>query len=271
VINVVTKRPQFIDQTNVGFRYGSWDFYRPTVDFQRVWILGKSGCRFNGAYQNNNSFRSHVKGERIYVNPSIAFRPDDKTYINVEMDYLHDKRTPDRGTINLAPGDTEALYHMPKGKFLGYASDFATTETYNFATTAIRQLNDKLKVRVAFVNSTSNSANEASSISLPTGGTNYNIRQRTIGKSESLDINRVLQLDFIGEQVKTGFIKHTFQVGFDWRETETSSVTYEAYKNSIADANLITARPTEINGVKYAANPLDTFDVVNGSIPNIFP
>jgi iron complex outermembrane receptor protein len=227
--------------------------------------------RFNGAYQNNNSFRSHVKGERIYVNPSIAFRPDDKTYINVEMDYLHDKRTPDRGTINLAPGDTEALYHMPKGKFLGYTSDFATTETYNFATTAIRQLNDKLKVRVAFVNSTSNSANEASSISLPTGGTNYNIRQRTIGKSESLDINRVLQLDFIGEQVKTGFIKHTFQVGFDWRETETSSVTYEAYKNSIADANLITARPTEINGVKYAANPLDTFDVVNGSIPNTLP
>ena len=27
VINVVTKRPQFIDQTNIGFRYGSWDFY----------------------------------------------------------------------------------------------------------------------------------------------------------------------------------------------------------------------------------------------------
>ncbi|EFK37950.1 Ferric hydroxamate uptake [Chryseobacterium gleum] len=272
VINVVTKRPQFIDQTNVGFRYGSWDFYRPTVDFQRVLDQqGKVAVRFNGAYQNNNSFRSHVKGERIYVNPSIAFRPDDKTYINVEMDYLHDKRTPDRGTINLAPGNIEALYHMPKGKFLGYTSDYSMTETYNFATTAIRQLNDKFKVRAAFINSVTNSDSEASSISLPTGGTNYNIRQRTIGKSESLDVNRVLQLDFIGENVKTGIINHTFQVGFDWRETETSSVTYEAYKNSIAPGNLITARPTEIAGVKYAANPLDIFDVVNGSIPNTLP
>ncbi|MCQ9636512.1 TonB-dependent siderophore receptor [Chryseobacterium sp. WG23] len=272
VINVVTKRPQFIDQTNVGFRYGSWDFYRPTVDFQRVLdSQGKVAVRFNGAYQNNNSFRSHVKGERIYVNPSVAFRPDDKTYINVEMDYLHDNRTPDRGTINLATGDVEALYHMPKGKFLGYTSDYAKTEAYNFSTTAIRQLTNHLKVRAAFVNSVSNSDGEASSVSLPTGGTNYNIRQRTIGKSESLDINRVLQLDFIGEKIKTGFINHTFQVGFDWRETETSSVTYEAYKNSIAPENLITARPTKIGNTTYGANPLDIFDVVNGAIPNTLP
>ena len=260
VINVVTKRPQFIDQTNVGFRYGSWDFYRPTIDFQRVVdSQGKVAVRFNGAYQNNNSFRSHVQAERIYINPSITYLPDDKTEINVEMDYLNDNRTPDRGTINTAPGDTEALYHMPKGKFLGYASDYAKTETYNFSTTAVRKLSDKLKFRVAFINSVSNKDNESSSISVPAGG-NYNMRRRIIGKSESEDINRVLQLDFIGQNVKTGFVNHTFQVGFDWRETETSAVTYKAYKNSIAAANLINAN-----------NPLDVFDVVNGTIPNVLP
>ncbi len=272
VINVVTKRPQFINQTNVGFRYGSWDFYRPTVDFQRVLdSQGKVAVRFNGAYQNNNSFRTHVGAERIYINPSITYRPDDKTEINVEMDYLNDNRTPDRGTINTAPGDIEALYHMPKGKFLGYTSDYNKTETFNFATTAVRKLNDKFKVRAAFINSNNNGDNEASSISLPTGGTNYNIRQRVIGKSESEDVNRVLQFDFIGQDVKTGFINHTFQVGFDWRETETSAVTYNAYKNSIAPQNLITARATKIGSTNYPANPLDTFDVVNGSIPNTLP
>ncbi|WP_139420586.1 TonB-dependent siderophore receptor [Chryseobacterium mulctrae] len=272
VINVVTKRPQFINQTNVGFRYGSWDFYRPTVDFQRVLDShDKVAVRFNGAYQNNNSFRTHVGAERIYINPSITYRPDDKTEINVEMDYLNDNRTPDRGTINTATGDIEALYHMPKGKFLGYTSDYNKTETFNFATTAVRKLNDKFKVRAAFINSNNNGDNEASSISLPTGGTNYNIRQRVIGKSESEDINRVLQFDFIGQDVKTGFINHTFQVGFDWRETETSAVTYNAYKNSIAPQNLITARATKIGSTNYPANPLDTFDVVNGSIPNTLP
>ncbi|MFC0342782.1 TonB-dependent siderophore receptor [Epilithonimonas hispanica] len=276
VINVVTKRPQFINQTSVGFRYGSWDFYRPTLDFQRVLDSeGKVAVRLNAAYQNNNSFRSHVQGERIYVNPSITYRPDDKTEINVEMDYLNDNRTPDRGTINAAPGNVEALYHMPKGKFLGYSSDYSKTETFNFATTVTRKLTDKLKARVAFISSNSNSDSESSSVSLPQGGTDYNIRQRIIGKSESEDINRVLQLDFIGQDIKTGFINHTFQVGFDWRETETSAINYNAYKNSISDANLITARSRTVNtptgSVTYAANPLDTFDVVNGSISNTLP
>ncbi|WP_238555153.1 TonB-dependent siderophore receptor [Chryseobacterium sp. P1-3] len=271
VINVVTKRPQFIDQTNIGFRYGSWDFYRPTLDFQRVLdSQGKVAVRFNGAYQNNNSFRSHVSGERIYVNPSVAFRPDDKTYINVELDYLHDKRTPDRGTINTAPGDVEALYHMPKGKFLGYSSDYLKTQTYNFATTAVRKLTNKLKVRAAFVNSVTNTDNLASSIALPKGETNYNIRQRTIGRSESEDINRVLQLDFIGEQIKTGIINHTFQVGFDWRETETSSVGYKIYKNSVSPENLLSSA-APVNGKPFTSVPLDRFDVVNGTIPNELP
>ncbi|SKB93667.1 iron complex outermembrane recepter protein [Soonwooa buanensis] len=272
VINVVTKRPQFIDQTNVGFRYGSWDFYRPTLDFQRVLDSDKKvAVRFNAAYQNNNSFRSFVKGERIYVNPSVTYRPDDKTEITVEMDYLHDNRTPDRGTINTSSGDVEALYHMPKGKFLGYASDFAKTETFNFATTAVRKLNDKLKLRAAFINSSSNSDNETSSISMLPKSSDYNVRQRTIGKSQSEDLNKVFQFDFIGQDIQTGFIKHTFQVGFDWRETETSSVTYAAYKNSIAPANLIKAASVRTDGSIDPGNALDVFDVVNGTIPNALP
>lgn len=272
VINVVTKRPLFIDQTNVGFRYGSWDFYRPTLDFQRVLDTDrKVAVRFNAAYQNNNSFRSFVKGERVYVNPSITYRPDDKTEINVEMDYLHDNRTPDRGTINTATGDIEALYHMPKGKFLGYASDFAKTETFNFATTASRKLTDKLKLRAAFISSSSTSDNETSSISMLPKSTDYSVRQRTIGKSQSEDLNRVFQFDFIGQDIQTGFIKHTFQVGFDWRETETSSETFAAYKGSINPANLIKAGSVRPNGSVDLGNPLDVFDVVNGVIPNVLP
>lgn len=90
VINVITKIPKFYNETNVGFRYGSWNFYRPTVDFQRVLdSKGKVAVRFNGAYQNSESFRDYVSTERIYVNPSVAFRPDDKTEIVVEMDYMH--------------------------------------------------------------------------------------------------------------------------------------------------------------------------------------
>ncbi|MDX8570165.1 TonB-dependent siderophore receptor [Elizabethkingia sp. HX QKY] len=261
VINVVTKRPQFVNRTNVGFRYGSWDFYRPTVDFQRVLDSeGKVAIRFNGAYQKNNSFRSHVQGERIYVNPSITFRPDKMTNITVEMDYMNDRRTPDRGTVNLASGDKEALYTMPKGKFLGFAEDRAKTETYNFMTSVDRKINDKFKVRAAFINSVSNTDTQAMSIA-PNGANNWTERKRSYGKNMGEDVNKVFQFDFIGQDVQTGFIKHTFQVGFDWKETTVTTTSFDVYKNA---SDLNQKKPVNTN------NPIDVINVL-GDISNTLP
>lgn len=229
VINVVTKIPKFINETNVGFRYGSWDFYRPTVDFQRVLDnKGKIAVRLNAAYQDNNSFRRFVNTDRIYVNPSVAFRPDDKTEIVAEMDYMKNNTTPDRGTVNLAKGDTEAIYQMPGRKFLGFATDNAATETFNFSTTATRRLTDKLKVRAAFMNSSYNTNIVGASLA-PIDRNNPNeFRDRSLAKSEREDLNKVFQVDFIGTDVMTGFMKHTFQVGFDWKESDVTTTSYDS-------------------------------------------
>ncbi|WP_066679852.1 MULTISPECIES: TonB-dependent siderophore receptor [unclassified Chryseobacterium] len=229
VINVVTKIPKFINETNVGFRYGSWDFYRPTVDFQRVLDnKGKIAVRLNAAYQDNNSFRRFVNTDRIYVNPSVAFRPDDKTEIVAEMDYMKNNTTPDRGTVNLAKGDIEAIYKMPGRKFLGFSTDNAATETFNFSTTATRRLTDKLKVRAAFMSSSYNT-NIVGAALAPIDRNNPNeIRNRTLAKSEREDLNKVFQFDFIGADVMTGFMKHTFQVGFDWKESDVTTTSYDS-------------------------------------------
>lgn len=254
VINVVTKVPKFINQTNVGFRYGSWDFYRPTLDFQRVLDQqGKVAVRLNVAYQNNNSFRKYVKTDRIYVNPSIAFRPDDKTEIVAEMDYMHNNSTPDRGTVNLAKGDTEALYTMPKGKFLGFESDNAKTETFNFSTTATRKLTDKLKLRTAFMSS-SYETDIVEAALAPVDSKNPNeFRNRTLTKSQREDLNKVFQFDFIGSNVKTGFMNHTFQVGFDWKEGKVTTTAYDAKDvdkiNVLQDIN--NSLPSTIDGVNF--------------------
>ncbi|KMQ66941.1 ferrichrome-iron receptor [Chryseobacterium angstadtii] len=231
VINVVTKVPKFINQTNVGFRYGSWDFYRPTVDFQRVLdSQGKVAVRLNAAYQNNNSFRRFIHTDRIYVNPSIAFRPDDKTEIVVEMDYMHNNTTPDRGTVNLAKGNVEAIYKMPGRKFLGFASDNAEIETFNFSTTATRKLTEKLKLRAAFMSSSYQSEIVGAALA-PLNRNNPNeFRNRTLTRSDREDLNKVLQFDFIGADVMTGFMKHTFQVGFDWKESNVTTTSYDATK-----------------------------------------
>ncbi|WP_312075255.1 TonB-dependent siderophore receptor [Chryseobacterium sp.] len=261
VINVVTKVPKFINQTNVGFRYGSWDFYRPTVDFQRVLDnKGKVAVRLNAAYQDSNSFRRFVNTDRIYVNPSVAFRPDDKTEIVAEMDFMHNNTTPDRGTVNLANGDTDALYEMPKGKFLGFATDNAETTTFNFSTTATRKLTEKLKLRAAFMTSSYDSETVGAALARPNNA-GWNIRNRTLTKSGREDLNKVLQFDFIGADVNTGFMKHTFQVGFDWKESNVTTTAYQAKTvdqiNVLNDINNIL--PANIDGNDFAlatSNPI---------------
>ncbi|WP_090025403.1 TonB-dependent siderophore receptor [Chryseobacterium oleae] len=231
VINVVTKVPKFINETNVGFRYGSWDFYRATADFQRVLdAQGKVAVRLNAAYQDNNSFRRFINTDRIYVNPSIAFRPDDKTEIVVEMDYMHNNTTPDRGTVNLAKGDVEAIYRMPGRKFLGFASDNAKIETFNFSTTVTRKLTEKLKLRAAYMSSSYQSEIVGAALAPLNRNNPTEFRNRTLTRSDREDLNKVFQFDFIGVDVKTGFMKHTFQVGFDWKESNVTTTSYDATK-----------------------------------------
>ncbi|MCT2563047.1 TonB-dependent siderophore receptor [Chryseobacterium herbae] len=231
VINVVTKVPKFINETNVGFRYGSWDFYRATADFQRVLdAQGKVAVRLNAAYQDNNSFRRFINTDRIYVNPSIAFRPDDKTEIVVEMDYMHNNTTPDRGTVNLAKGDVEAIYRMPGRKFLGFASDNAKIETFNFSTTVTRKLTEKLKLRAAYMSSSYQSDIIGAALAPLNRNNPTEFRNRTLTRSDREDLNKVFQFDFIGADVKTGFMKHTFQLGFDWKESTVTTTSYDATK-----------------------------------------
>ncbi|WP_407517383.1 TonB-dependent siderophore receptor [Elizabethkingia anophelis] len=270
VINVVTKVPKFINQTNVGFRYGSWDFYRPTLDFQRVLdSKGRVAVRFNGAYQNSNSFRRFINTERIYVNPSIAIRPDDKTEIVMEMDYMHNNTTPDRGTVNLAKGDIEAIYNMPGRKFLGFSSDNAKTETFNFSTTASRKLTDKLKLRAAFISSSYQSEIIGAALA-PVDRNNPNqYRNRTLTRSDREDLNKVFQFDFIGADVMTGFMKHTFQVGFDWKESNVTTTSYKSKNvdriNVLEDIN--NALPGNIDAKNF--DLIDKNPIINTKTPTV--
>lgn len=228
VINIITKTPRFINKTVVGLRYGSWDTFRPTLDFQRVLDNdGKIAIRLNVAYQKSNSFTDYVKGERVYVNPSIAFRPDDKTEIIAQMDYLYNNRTPNRGTVNLGNDETYAIYDI-KEKFFGFESDKTEEASYSYMISANRDLSKHFKIRAAYmaVDNYNESISTGRLTTLKDQSNNYNLRKRTVGKSGELDRSKVFQIDFIGHNLQTGILKHTFQIGFDWKQTHRGINTY---------------------------------------------
>lgn len=226
VINVVTKTPKFVNQGEVSVRAGSWGEFRPAFDVQTV--LDKSNTvafRMNGVYQRKDNYRPVIHGNRVYINPSLEWRPNDKTAVTLEMDYLNDNQTPYTSTVNLGPDTEEALYDMPHNKFLGFKNDNVNNKTLTYAARITRSLNDNFSLRAAYFGS-SYKVDNTSTATNTVVNKEYNMRRRTLSRSLRDDKNSTFQLDFIGRDVFTGPIKHTFQVGFDYKNNDLSTTSY---------------------------------------------
>ncbi len=222
VINVVTKTPKFVNTGEATLRVGSWGEVRPTFDVQTILDKNRTvAFRLNGAYERADNYRKYVSSSRAYINPSLEWRPDDKTTVNLELDYLNEDATPVTSTVNLADIGTEALYEMPFDKFLGFKGiDNVNTKMLTYSARLNRMITDKFSIRAAYFNSSYNFDNTSTGLAtIEEKGkpVDYELRKRTISRSQRDDKNTTFQLDFIGRDVYTGTIKHTFQLGFDYR------------------------------------------------------
>lgn len=226
-INIATKTPHFNNSGIIGLRLGSWAFIRPTFDLQTVMGDNKNiGFRLNGALERGDSYKIHVGKDRFYVNPSFAWRPDEKTDFILEMDYLHDSRTPDQGTVNLAADSINAIYRMPHDRFMGFESDRSITDIVTYTARFNRKIGDGYTVRAVYSGSALNTqkfAGHANLLKSSAKNNDYNRRSRQYSGNTREDNNQMFQLDFIGKDIFTGKIKHTFQVGADFRTSEVAT------------------------------------------------
>lgn len=224
-VNIATKTPKFINAADVSLRLGSKGLVRPTFDLQGA-IPDKVAVRLNGAYERSDSYRKHVSKDRIYLNPSLEWKIAPYTSLILEMDYLHDSRTPDRGTVNLASDDVNALYDMPHNKFLGFKSDRIFTNQTTYSARLNHQFSDKLSLRMAMVGSSLKVDNTGASTTKLFKNRDYNMLTRSLGRSLRDDQNQVIQLDLIGRDIHTGKIKHTFQVGLDYKRSKVGTTSF---------------------------------------------
>lgn len=228
-INIATKTPHFQNTGRVGLRVGSWATVRPTFDVQTV--LGEKdniGFRLNGAFERGDNYRVNVSKDRFYINPSFAWLPDKKTDVILEMDYLHDSRTPDQGTVNLAPDSVNAIFRMPHDRFMGFDSDRNITDIVTYTARFNRKIGDGYSLRAVYSGSELNTqkfAGHANVLKSSTKNGDYNRRSRHYSGSAREDYNQMFQLDFIGKDIYTGKIKHTFQLGADFRTNATSTLS----------------------------------------------
>ncbi len=229
VINLVTKTPNFKNGGSVGFRTGSYGQVRPTIDFEQMLDKKETvSFRVNAAYEKNDGWRTHVNNEHFYINPSLAWKIDNKTKLTVEMDYLNGDYATDKGTVNLGPDYVDRLYKMPHNKYLGFKGDKDKITMQNYVARFERRLTDKLSFRASYTASIYNEDSRSTNIStvksknaIGDNWSEYADIRRTVSKGITGDYNSVFQADLVGKDIITGLFKHTFQLGFDYRQTKT--------------------------------------------------
>lgn len=264
VINIVTKVPKFVNAGEVGVRVGSWGQFRPTFDVQNTLDKNKTvAFRLNGAYERADGYRKVTASDRVYLNPSLAWRPDSKTTVTLEYDYLNENKTPDRGTVNLAAEDIEALYDMPKDRFLGYSSDNANTEVSTLSARVVRDVTDNIYVRAAYISSQYQLDQTGATLST-IKNEELTKRSRSLARSGRDDRNSTIQLDLIGRDLMTGSIKHTFQVGFDYRQTKLTQTSYSLKSQRFLGDGSYNSKVQTVDSI------IDIIDVT-GAINNTLP
>lgn len=229
VINVVTKTPNFVNRGQVGLRIGSWGQVRPTFDVETVLDKKESlAVRVNGAYERADSYRHGMNNNRVFFNPSITWRASDRTSITLEADYLNSNVTPHSAAVNLNSSQgVNALYILPYNQMLGLSSDNNNSVQKSVIASIQHELSNKWSIRGAYATNTATTDNMATTATLlRQNNPDFERFTRSISRSGKVDKNSTVQFDLIGQDLYTGKIKHTAQVGFDFRSADVNTTSY---------------------------------------------
>lgn len=130
IINMITKKPRFNFGGEVNMRVGSFDLYKPAIDFYGP-ISNSVAFRINGTYEKANSYRDQVHSDRFYVNPSLLFQLSNKTNIIVQGDYLKHNFVPDFGIGTLSDKPNvfggKTVTPVSRNTFFGTSWQYAKT------------------------------------------------------------------------------------------------------------------------------------------------
>lgn len=103
IINRVQKSPQneifYAGHASVN-SFGAYDF---SADLNAP-LSDSAAVRLNAVYENLDSHRDHVDGERFAWNPYVAFKLDENWKVGLSYEYVNDDRTTDRGIPSIATG-----------------------------------------------------------------------------------------------------------------------------------------------------------------------
>jgi iron complex outermembrane recepter protein len=229
ILNMVTKSPSFKKGGEIGMQTGSYSFYKPSIDIYGP--LNKTiAYRFNGSYENSESFRNVVKKERYYINPSFLFKVSNKTEITLQGDYLHDNWTPDFGTGIIG----KEIVDLPRNTYLG--ANWSNGQTRQSSVSGLVKHDFNKNWKLNFNTSYQNYSRTSKGTERVQPDANGNW-SRPLGQNKNLE-------QIIGEQLSlqgcflTGKIKHQLFTGIDFENSFTQAYTFTFTPTTYGSGNI---------------------------------
>ena len=229
ILNMVTKAPVFTKGGEITMQAGSYNFYKPTVDFYGP--LNKTiAYRFNGTYENSESFRDVVKRERYYFNPSVLFEINKKTNLLLQGDYLHDDWTPDFGTAIIG----KKIIDLPRDLYMGAHWSNGQTKQATVSALLKHEFNSnwKLNFNSSFQDYTRTS--KGTERIQPAANGDWN---RPLGQNRNEETIASQQLSLQGIFF-TGKIKHQVFTGADFENAFAKAFTYTFTPTTYGSGNI---------------------------------
>jgi iron complex outermembrane receptor protein len=210
VINMITKKPKFENGGEVSMRYGSYNDYQPTVDVYGP-ISSDLAFRTIATYENEDSYRDHVKTERTYVNPSLLYNLGKNTTLILEGDFLKSNLTPDWGIGSLNNG--QAIPTMvPRSQYINTSWAYSHLNQYTGSLTIDHSFDNTWKLD--FISSAQSTNIDSYGSSLPNTVSATGEWNRMLARANTHEGDYTAQANLTGK-FKTGSIGHQLLFGTD--------------------------------------------------------
>lgn len=144
LLNIVTKRPLADRFAILEQEIGSYDRYRTTIDANApLTDDGSVLARINLAYTSDDTFRDHRGIDRIFLAPTLSWRPTAATELILDLSYSYEKYPFDHGLAFTADGRPIA----PVSTFLGEPDFRSEREEFFAGYTLTHRLSDRVTLR----------------------------------------------------------------------------------------------------------------------------
>jgi iron complex outermembrane recepter protein len=100
IVNLITKQALDTPFTQVSQQFGSYDFYRTTLDTTGPLSQNKDVLyRVNLAYENSGSFRDFLHNERVFFAPKLQWNISERSKLNMHLEYQRSANATDYGFL----------------------------------------------------------------------------------------------------------------------------------------------------------------------------